>query len=243
MSGRAPATNTVMFCKPLNESLYSSTQAETRAEFAERSVAKLEKTIDDLEGMNLFHLIFKQRQSLFSQNVRVCLLQCNCDSTPLFPNFWQSQKRTKYFFFVNIGSVGLFIWSAVLKTNLCAVSCLPGRKKQSIHRGRRDIHVGRNISHHNAVWHSGTLSVQGQLVSVLQGHGTCEAVSLWLLRNLTQHQQLLHAPFLFLFPSFSYLCLPFWLLFSDSLFFLFVFPFFKKKLQILHCHFIIITTQ
>lgn len=28
----------------------SVTQAETRAEFAERSVAKLEKTIDDLEG-------------------------------------------------------------------------------------------------------------------------------------------------------------------------------------------------
>lgn len=27
-------------------------QAETRAEFAERSVAKLEKTIDDLEGMS-----------------------------------------------------------------------------------------------------------------------------------------------------------------------------------------------
>lgn len=27
-----------------------SSQAETRAEFAERSVAKLEKTIDDLEG-------------------------------------------------------------------------------------------------------------------------------------------------------------------------------------------------
>lgn len=26
-------------------------QAETRAEFAERSVAKLEKTIDDLEGI------------------------------------------------------------------------------------------------------------------------------------------------------------------------------------------------
>lgn len=30
----------------------SPPQAETRAEFAERSVAKLEKTIDDLEGMN-----------------------------------------------------------------------------------------------------------------------------------------------------------------------------------------------
>ena len=29
----------------------SPPQAETRAEFAERSVAKLEKTIDDLEGM------------------------------------------------------------------------------------------------------------------------------------------------------------------------------------------------
>lgn len=31
--------------------LCCSAQAETRAEFAERSVAKLEKTIDDLEGM------------------------------------------------------------------------------------------------------------------------------------------------------------------------------------------------
>lgn len=34
-----------------NARLCSSSQAETRAEFAERSVAKLEKTIDDLEGM------------------------------------------------------------------------------------------------------------------------------------------------------------------------------------------------
>ena len=34
----------------------STTQAETRAEFAERSVAKLEKTIDDLEGMFFLHL-------------------------------------------------------------------------------------------------------------------------------------------------------------------------------------------
>lgn len=40
-----------------NERL-SPTQAETRAEFAERSVAKLEKTIDDLEGTSLFHLVF-----------------------------------------------------------------------------------------------------------------------------------------------------------------------------------------
>ena len=31
-------------------SLVSHTQAETRAEFAERTVAKLEKSIDDLEG-------------------------------------------------------------------------------------------------------------------------------------------------------------------------------------------------
>lgn len=31
-------------------------QAETRAEFAERTVAKLEKTIDDLEGMNMARL-------------------------------------------------------------------------------------------------------------------------------------------------------------------------------------------
>lgn len=31
------------------------TQAETRAEFAERTVAKLEKTIDDLEGTPVFN--------------------------------------------------------------------------------------------------------------------------------------------------------------------------------------------
>lgn len=31
-------------------------QAETRAEFAERSVAKLEKTIDDLEGKDCNHI-------------------------------------------------------------------------------------------------------------------------------------------------------------------------------------------
>lgn len=43
----------------------SPAQAETRAEFAERSVAKLEKTIDDLEGMNLF-------QFIFSLSCRVC---------------------------------------------------------------------------------------------------------------------------------------------------------------------------
>lgn len=36
------------FCYFSPSCLY--TQAETRAEFAERSVAKLEKTIDDLEG-------------------------------------------------------------------------------------------------------------------------------------------------------------------------------------------------
>jgi hypothetical protein len=32
-----------------------NSQAETRAEFAERSVAKLEKTIDDLEGKRDTH--------------------------------------------------------------------------------------------------------------------------------------------------------------------------------------------
>lgn len=36
--------------EPTHKSV-SPPQAETRAEFAERSVAKLEKTIDDLEGM------------------------------------------------------------------------------------------------------------------------------------------------------------------------------------------------
>lgn len=32
---------------------YCAFQAETRAEFAERTVAKLEKSIDDLEGMDI----------------------------------------------------------------------------------------------------------------------------------------------------------------------------------------------
>ena len=52
--------------------------------------------------------------------------------------------------------------------------------KAAIHRDWRDnIHIGSNISHHNAVWHSATLSFQGQLVPISppQGHGTCEAVS------------------------------------------------------------------
>lgn len=35
-------------------------QAETRAEFAERSVAKLEKTIDDLEGIQHLPTFFCQ---------------------------------------------------------------------------------------------------------------------------------------------------------------------------------------
>lgn len=43
----------------------SVTQAETRAEFAERSVAKLEKTIDDLEGMIFF---------FFSLELYLCFL-------------------------------------------------------------------------------------------------------------------------------------------------------------------------
>lgn len=34
-------------------------KAETRAEFAERTVAKLEKTIDDLEGTPHFNLSFQ----------------------------------------------------------------------------------------------------------------------------------------------------------------------------------------
>lgn len=45
--------------------LCSSNQAETRAEFAERSVAKLEKTIDDLEGKKGFHLIFRMGKTHF----------------------------------------------------------------------------------------------------------------------------------------------------------------------------------
>lgn len=42
-------------------------QAETRAEFAERSVAKLEKTIDDLEGILLL---------LFAVSALTCCGSC-----------------------------------------------------------------------------------------------------------------------------------------------------------------------
>lgn len=48
------ASNVNLLMWIANVWLYSSAQAETRAEFAERSVAKLEKTIDDLEGMIFF---------------------------------------------------------------------------------------------------------------------------------------------------------------------------------------------
>lgn len=37
--------------------LFQLFQAETRAEFAERTVAKLEKSIDDLEGMEWLKFI------------------------------------------------------------------------------------------------------------------------------------------------------------------------------------------
>lgn len=47
----------------------SATQAETRAEFAERSVAKLEKTIDDLEG-RLFLLPFISLLELYSASLQ-----------------------------------------------------------------------------------------------------------------------------------------------------------------------------
>lgn len=57
----------------------SCVQAETRAEFAERSVAKLEKSIDDLEGMRsllsecLHNMVFFTRSLytlvIFSQHV------------------------------------------------------------------------------------------------------------------------------------------------------------------------------
>lgn len=41
-------------------------KAETRAEFAERTVAKLEKTIDDLEGTLHFNLSFQAYSDLHS---------------------------------------------------------------------------------------------------------------------------------------------------------------------------------
>lgn len=67
-------------------------QAETRAEFAERSVAKLEKTIDDLEGM------------LFG--VFVCLLFC-----------LQTQNATMILFPMFIVSLEVF-WVSVSKNLL-----------------------------------------------------------------------------------------------------------------------------
>lgn len=58
-------------------------QAETRAEFAERSVAKLEKTIDDLEG-NADHpdqwsLWYRSKNSVIDSNSHSC---SSADSSP-----------------------------------------------------------------------------------------------------------------------------------------------------------------
>jgi len=70
---RAVARTLNRFMWPAN---VSSAQAETRAEFAERSVAKLEKTIDDLEGMSLFHFNpLPFRRVVFTK----CKYQVNCD--------------------------------------------------------------------------------------------------------------------------------------------------------------------
>lgn len=55
----------------------SITQAETRAEFAERTVAKLEKTIDDLEGMTFFLVNLLDMLLLFIAPVIGCsILLC-----------------------------------------------------------------------------------------------------------------------------------------------------------------------
>lgn len=65
----------------------SSWKAETRAEFAERTVAKLEKTIDDLEGMIYFSLSFSVLQwsplSLHSTFVQIFNILCFPNPFPL----------------------------------------------------------------------------------------------------------------------------------------------------------------
>lgn len=77
--------------------LCSSNQAETRAEFAERSVAKLEKTIDDLEGKNVFHLIFRVGKLLLKSirsvgtGLQICLGQ-----SPSVRNKGNSSLAVKY---------------------------------------------------------------------------------------------------------------------------------------------------
>lgn len=65
-------------------------QAETRAEFAERSVAKLEKTIDDLEGMEhigehergrpcpLISSLWSAHQGIGSDLVSICQCVLSC---------------------------------------------------------------------------------------------------------------------------------------------------------------------
>lgn len=63
-------------CEWMMTTLAVSSQAENRAEFAERTVAKLEKTIDDLEGTVvtcLFKLALPQT-SVFSSGSSVCVL-------------------------------------------------------------------------------------------------------------------------------------------------------------------------
>lgn len=54
----------------------NSIQAETRAEFAERTVAKLEKSIDDLEGMQALPVCLTCRRIMvFAAQVNAFLIQ------------------------------------------------------------------------------------------------------------------------------------------------------------------------
>lgn len=102
----------------------SSFQAETRAEFAERSVAKLEKTIDDLEGMNLLRLLssFWYSWGSIASPIIGAILAESSSETNIISQFGVNRK-------------GLLNWSAgreiVLGRNLCRLSLSAEGTKQS----------------------------------------------------------------------------------------------------------------
>lgn len=67
-------------------------QAETRAEFAERSVAKLEKTIDDLEGIQLLPVVSASVPTHTSNTAALCPAVNNLTVTITYPSSTSSTK-------------------------------------------------------------------------------------------------------------------------------------------------------
>ncbi len=90
-------------------------QAETRAEFSERSVAKLEKTIDDLEGMIFFH------SSHFSPS-QIFIHTCDCEVFRATTPFASGHKAFRLLFLYHDSVPQTFCPTGLLSASLSLLS-------------------------------------------------------------------------------------------------------------------------